>query len=135
MDLKGLKIFAMMQERMGWLAKRQEVVAENIANADTPAYRPKDLKELDFSRHLRPQTPEPTLTLTSARHIAPTRQPETFRPETDRNTYEISPTGNAVVLEEQMMKVAQTQADYRLAANLYQKHVAMLREALGLSGR
>ena len=66
MDLKGLKIFAMMQERMGWLAKRQEVVAENIANADTPAYRPKDLKELDFSRHLRPQTPEPTLTLTSA---------------------------------------------------------------------
>lgn len=135
MDLKGLKIFAMMQERMRWLARRQEVVAQNIANADTPKFRPKDLKELDFARHMRPHTPEPVLRLTNAAHIAAGNRPDPIKAEPDRDTYEISPTGNAVVIEEQMMKVAETQANYRLAANLYQKHLGMLREALGRGGR
>lgn len=134
MELKSLKIFAMMQKRMAWLAQRQEVLAQNIANADTPGFRPSDVKELDFSRFLRPRAPRARLVLTDAHHIPPRRPSEAFDNKTDKETYEVSPTGNAVVLEEQMMKVAETQANYRLATSLYAKHVAMIKEALGRRG-
>jgi flagellar basal-body rod protein FlgB len=45
-----------------------------------------------------------------------------------------SPDGNAVVVEEQMMKVAETQMAYAEAAGLYKKMNAMWRTALGSRG-
>ena len=57
MDLNDLGIFSMMTKRMAWLTKRQRVLAHNIANSDTPGYRPYDLKAQNFSKHLRPQGP------------------------------------------------------------------------------
>ena len=134
LQLKEMKLFKMIEERMSWLSERQRVVANNIANADTPNYRPKDVKELDFKDMLQPHAPKPTMVVTNARHMLPPHQPQEFGTERDRDPYEISPTGNAVVLEEQLMKVAETQANHRLASNLYAKHLAMLREALGRGG-
>ncbi|QNT68118.1 flagellar basal body rod protein FlgB [Defluviicoccus vanus] len=40
-------LFAQMQARLDWLDRRQGVLAQNIANADTPGYRPQDLKAFD----------------------------------------------------------------------------------------
>ena len=45
MDLFQLKLFQRMSERMGWLGARQEVLAQNIANADTPGYRARDIED------------------------------------------------------------------------------------------
>ena len=55
------------------------------------------------------------------------------RPEGD--AYEVSPSGNAVVIEQQMMKVAETATQHELALQLYAKHVGMLRLALGRGTR
>ena len=43
-----LGIFSKLATRMAWLGRRQQVLAQNIANADTPNYKPMDLKPLDF---------------------------------------------------------------------------------------
>lgn len=51
-----------------------------------------------------------------------------------RYSYEVAPAGNGVILEEQMTKASRTTMDYNLMTSLYQKHVAMMRTALG-SGR
>ena len=48
-----------------------------------------------------------------------------------KKTYETAPAGNSVVVEEQMMKLSQTQADYNQMVNLYRKHVDMLKTAIG----
>ena len=50
MSLSSMSIFAMAQSKMSWLGQRQTVLAQNIANADTPSYRAKDLEALDFQK-------------------------------------------------------------------------------------
>jgi flagellar basal-body rod protein FlgB len=45
--------------------------------------------------------------------------------------WEVSPDGNGVVLEQQMTSLAQTQADYQMATELYRKQIGMLKTAIG----
>ncbi len=131
MDLRNLAIFSMATRRMSWLGKRQEVLAQNIANSDTPRYRPQDLKAQEFRKFLRPSIPRTQLATTQANHVLPLRGTPEFRSLKDKETYEVAPSGNAVVIEEQLMKVTETQGDYRLVTNLYQKHLKMIRVAIG----
>ncbi|NQU72144.1 MAG: flagellar basal body rod protein FlgB [Rhodospirillales bacterium] len=135
MDLSDIPIFKMMNKRMGWLTHRQQILAQNIANSDTPHYKPSDLKSQNFSRFLRPSVPRKQMATTSAHHIAPTHKSSNFRAEKSSGTYETSLSGNSVVVEEQLMKVSETQGGYRLATNLYQKHLNMLKSAIGREGR
>ena len=48
-----------------------------------------------------------------------------------KETYEVAPSGNAVIIEEQLLKAGQNVMDYNLMVNVYQKQVSMLRTALG----
>ena len=52
MDLNTLGVFKLLNKKMDWLNQRQEVVAENIANVDTPKYKPSDLKTFTFKSAL-----------------------------------------------------------------------------------
>jgi len=131
MDLGHLKLFSLLGKRMSWLGARQEVLAHNVANADTPGYVPHDLKAQDFGSLLRPSAPQPELRATDADHLEPTRRRPRHPEAKDREVFETTPDGNAVVLEDQLMKVSETQADYRLATNLYSKHIAMIKAAIG----
>jgi len=82
-------------------------------------------------KRLDPIDPERTSPL----HMAGTvfRKPAPFRAEEQRKRYEVAPDGNSVVIEEQMVKVAETQMDYQLVTNLYRKHVDMIKTAIGRS--
>ncbi|MEX2453780.1 MAG: flagellar basal body protein [Rhodospirillaceae bacterium] len=135
MDLTNLKLFQMAAKRMDWLSKRQQVLSQNIANADTPAYGAQDLKELSFRDLMRRRRALPTLEKTSPMHIAATRVQPRFRPDEEKSPYEVSPGGNAVVIEEQLTKVSETQSNHRLASNIYSKHVALLKMAIGNPNR
>ncbi len=135
MDLRNLAIFSMATRRMSWLGKRQEVLAHNIANSDTPGYRPQDLKAQKFRNFLAPSIPRTRLVTTQPNHVLPPRGTPEFRENKDKETYEVAPSGNAVIIEEQLMKVTETQTDYRLATNLYEKHLSMLRVAIGADRR
>ena len=132
MDLSKIPVFGAITKRMYWLHQRQKVLAENIANANTPGYHPRDLKELDFTDVLK-RTSAMKMKATSAAHISPKASSEMdgFRTRTQKSTYESSPDGNAVVLEEQMLKVTENRMDYELMTNLYRKHMSMLRLAMG----
>lgn len=132
MGLNNLPIFAIMTKQMAWLTKRQEVLAQNIANADTPDYRPRDLLPLKFRDMLRPsQQRGLEMKTTSGAHMSQMLRKSAFRDATQKQTYETAPDGNAVVLEEQLMKVTENQGSFRLVTNLYRKHVNMIRIALG----
>tara|TARA_R110000787_G_scaffold103832_1_gene210478 strand:- start:1312 stop:1719 length:408 start_codon:yes stop_codon:yes gene_type:complete len=131
MDLTNLKLFAMTAKRMDWLSKRQVVLSHNIANSDTGKYQPRDLKPLGFRDLLQRRTEQRGLQKTDAMHINATRVPEKYRPDSKKDAYETAPSGNAVIIEEQLSKISETQADHRLATNIYTKHVGMLKTALG----
>lgn len=126
-----LSVLAMAKKRMDWLAERQKVLAQNIANANTPDYRPQDLKPVDFQQALREAQP-PAVTVTHPRHVVPAGLVGAgFDAERIKTPYETAPDGNAVVLEEQMQKVGDNRGAYELAANLLSKHFKMLRTTLG----
>ena len=132
MELDKIALFGLVKKRLAWLAQRQEVLARNIANADTPGYKPRDLKAFDFRRLVSRGVGRVTLDVTNRAHVGggPGRSAD-FAEERTRNPYESAPAGNAVILEEQMMKVGATTMNYRLTAELYKKHLNMIRTALG----
>lgn len=132
MDLGNVPLFALMGRRMSWLTQRQTVLAHNVSNADTPDFKPLDLTKESF-RKMIDGTKSPTVTMrhTSASHIQPVHEPDPFRKGKAKEFYETTLAGNSVVLEEQLMKVSETQGAYNLATNLYRKHVKMLKMAIG----
>lgn len=131
MDLDSIPVFRMMQDKMSWLTQRQRVLAQNIANADTPGYGAEDLKPIDFTRDNGRSAFALTLTTTDEAHFRSLGPDDRFKVEREDKPYEVSPSKNSVVLEEQLVKVAQTAADYNLVTGLYRKHTQMLRIALG----
>lgn len=131
MDLNSLPLFAMMNKRISWLTKRQEILAKNIANADTPGYQPSDLQPQKFRDMLQKTGAGLEMQKTTGGHIEQRRRNIRFRADEQKQTYETAPDGNSVVVEEQLMKVSETQGGYRLATNLYSKHVKMFKIALG----
>lgn len=131
MDFSKINLFSMLKTKMGYLAERQDVLSQNIANVDTPGYRPKDLKELDFDRMVQTESHRLQLRATDPSHQAQKEKPFDFRTMEQRKTYETNPTKNQVVVEEQMMKVAETKLEYDMATNLYRKMSAMFKTAIG----
>lgn len=120
---------------MDWLGQRQSVLAQNIANADTPDYVPKDLKGSEFARKLEArQAAVPPATTHPSHFSGSLSRGAAARSHEQDRTYEVAPSGNAVVLEEQMIKVGETQMNYRMLSNLYKRHMNMMRAALGRGG-
>jgi flagellar basal-body rod protein FlgB len=108
MALTDIPIFSMLRTRLEWAQARQRVLAENVANADTPNFRPTDLAPLKFD---------------SASHGV-------FRTQ-QRGQFDIRASGNGVNLEDQMMKVAANQMDYQAVSALYARSLNMLKTAIG----
>lgn len=131
MDLLNIPVFRMMSERMSWLTQRQQVLAHNVANADTPGFKPSDIQPPDFDRLLRDAGNRMEVRATRTGHMAGTAPQARAGRVEEASSRGSQPSGNAVVLEEEMMKVADTQVQYQVTTNLYRKHVALIRTALG----
>jgi flagellar basal-body rod protein FlgB len=129
--ISDIGLFAAIKNRMHWLQTRQGVLAENVANSDTPGYRARDLAAFEVPRRSAVPTPGQVVPVrTDPAHLVAAGDDPRWRHE-KVPTFEVRPTGNSVVLEEEMMKVAQTHVDYQLATSLYSRSVGMLKTALG----
>lgn len=132
MDAAQPELFGAIKQRLRWLGQRQEVLARNIANADTPGYRPHDLRPFSFSKMLDEPRQAVTMTATDSGHLSGRRREQAdLATRAERAPYETAPAGNAVVLEEQMAKVNETAVSHSLATGLYRKHLSMLNTATG----
>lgn len=133
MSIQNVPLMRAMASKMIYLDKRQGVIAQNMANADTPGYRPQDLTKVDFGKVLEKvvDTNRVSMKTTQPGHMPNPDAIERAKDQKDRITYEVAPAGNAVILEEQMIKANQTQMDYNLMTGLMQKQTAMYRLALG----
>ena len=134
MSITDIPIFSALKSKMSWLQSRQTVLAENVANADTPGYRANDIEKFALPQSASLRRPGPVAPmLTNPMHIAGTFSDDPSWNVDGTDTFEITPTGNSVVVEEEMMKVAETQLDYQMATGLYARGVGLLKTALGRS--
>jgi flagellar basal-body rod protein FlgB len=134
MDIGDIPIFAMLRSRLGYLSERQRVIAENVANADTPGYAPRDLKPFNFQAQVlaASQASPSNMTLTQPGHILPPNARKSLTTAvkpTKTADSEMTIDKNGVVLEEEMMKLTQARMDYDTAVGFYQKSLDILKLA------
>jgi flagellar basal-body rod protein FlgB len=137
MGLTNIPLFAALTEKMKWHQTRQGLLAENVANAETPGYRGRDLKAFGFEEHMRNLTGGGVVmtAVTAPGHIeAGTSMVGGSFVTRTSNSFEITPEGNGVTLEDEMMKVTSNQMDYQMVTSLYTRSVRLLRTALGRQG-
>lgn len=132
MDFSKLTLYKMMHTKMAYLSERQDTLSQNIANIDTPGYKARDLKPLDFKRLAHIHSNRLKMRMTSAIHTTgKPKMPDDFRDEKSRKTYEQTPVENNIVLEEQMAKVAETNMEFQKTTNLYNKTTQLFKTAIG----
>lgn len=118
------------------LGDRQQVIAANIANADTPGFKARTLRAPDFAAMVERGS-------ASARADRPSVQPTermaalgaTRRSASnvvlDRSVMETKGDGNNVTLETQLLALGEVQADHATLASIYRKQLGLIRSALG----
>ena len=109
-------------------AQRQRVIATNVANADTPGYRTRDLPE--FEESLRRSSLE--LRTTRAGHLAAGLSGPPFRAVEAEG--EPSPNGNTVSLEDEMVRSADAKREFDLSLAVMQSGLNLMRTAIGRRG-
>mgnify|MGYP000554283156 FL=1 len=122
-----MSFFSLASQRMEWLSARQKVIAENVANADTPGFKARDVSS--FQEMLSSTAVSSGVAVTTAGHIS-SSGPESAAPgvrvETDGSAWAASIDGNSVVLEQQTIRANEVSESYRLASSLYRKGYELL---------
>ncbi len=126
-------LLQVLSQKMAYLTQRSAVLGENIANANTQGYKPKDL--VDFSTALQQASSSGQggvkVAVTHAGHIGgPGGADGPYKTRTEKDFYEIKPSGNAVILEQQMAQLSQTSTNYAATAGLYKKVAGLLKIAM-----
>lgn len=132
--LSDLPVLSMLRTRMEWSQARQKVLAENVANADTPGFQARDLVAPKFdepNQLARPEVSDVSLRRTEPLHLAGDPNSGSSFKSTVSGNFDVQPTGNGVNLEDQMMKVAGNQMDYQVATALYMRSLNLIKTALG----
>jgi flagellar basal-body rod protein FlgB len=127
MDPSSLPLFDLAQQRLAWTDRRQEVLAQNIANLNTPHWQAKDLKP--FAQALAGVAAS-ALARTDPGHLAGTQDTAAQSLLTPQASAR-EPDGNAVSLDDQLTKVADTATSQAIATTLYKKYMSMFSLALG----
>jgi len=141
MDLSQIPLFAMLRGKLGYLSERQRLISENVANADTPGFAPRDLKPYSFDAQVRAQSGGAALpVVTHPGHLLPKSAgvgpgAASGAKVTRTKDSETTLDGNSVVLEEEMMKMSAARMDYDAAIGFYQKSMTLLRMAARAPGR
>lgn len=133
-------IFDGMSLAMKNMSEKQRVIAENIANSDTPGFKARTVQSPDFSALVSqygesgstPQVTRPRVMLSSKMSSLGAKAPQAGGTVMlDPNTSETKPDGNNVTLEDQLLNLGQVQADYSAMTNLYRKQIGIMKSALG----
>jgi flagellar basal-body rod protein FlgB len=118
----GAGLLAQAERRMAWLERRHEVLARNVANADTPGFRAMDLTPATSGAA--------QLARTHRDHLAARGTDPLVRPSPS----DASPDGNSVALDRELARLAETEIQHGFATGAHRRFSAMLRTALGRAG-
>ncbi|WP_139809920.1 flagellar basal body protein [Sphingomonas azotifigens] len=131
-------IFSAIQMRMQNLSQRQQVIAQNLANSETPGYKSRDVAEPNFGDLLQGAggigIAKPRVELTGSMQRLGAVQPSASSTILDKDVTETKPDGNNVTLEDQLLKMGKVQADFSAMTNIYRKQMVLLKTALGKGG-
>ena len=123
MDILFNKTIEMLSVILDFRSERNKVIASNIANIDTPGYKPKELVFKKQLENLIDNGTEVTMTKTDKRHLS----------EQSSHTFEVIKSEEAVKIDNEMEKLAENNLLYNLTVELMARKFkgldSVLREA------
>lgn len=123
-------ILSLMKDRMSYLGQKSAVLAQNVANANTPGFQAKELAPfVSFAEEMKKASD--TMSVTSTKHIVPASMSGVNASTKKMRSFEVLPSGNTIDLEQQMMEVSKTTVEYQADVSIYQKFMTLFRMALG----
>jgi flagellar basal-body rod protein FlgB len=133
MAINDLPMLSALRTKMQWHQERQRVLAENISNSDTPNFKPRDLVEPKFESNGASAGSMGALAMmrTSTSHIQQAGGTGQTFEQNRKAVFQTRPAGNAVTLEDEMLKVSANQMDYAAVTSLYSKSLHLLKTAIG----
>ncbi len=137
-----MPIFNMMKARMDMLGERQKVLSENVSNVSTPGYTPRDVDMQAFNAALvkgdasfggmKGPSGASAMAMTHPGHIAASASRGSMVAGAHIEKMPDAETtldGNSVVVEDQMMKIAETRMEFETMIGLYSKSLSLMRLA------
>jgi|SRR6056297_3377601 len=124
---ENLDIFRMSSAMAHHAGTRQALIAQNMANADTPGYAARDLEPFQAYLETNHNDFSPRATRSSHLHGASASQP--YDP-TIRNEGETDPNGNSVSIEAEMVKAIEVKRQHNRALAIYKHSLTVLRSAV-----
>ena len=143
MNYNDIPLLSMLKGRLGYLNQRQGVIAENVANSDTPGYTPRDLSPFKMagssSSAALPMAPVvPSVTnpahISLASSSSASEGADAWKAQKAPDS-ETRLDGNQVVLEEEMMKMQDARMNYNAAISFYQQSMNLIQTAIRIPGK
>ena len=125
--LESLSITRMAEALADHAASRLDLIARNVAQADTPGYKAMDLP--DFATVYEDQASGGGMRATRPGHF--TSAMAASEPVPQPAMGEASPDGNTVSIEKEMVKSAEVRQDHEMALAVYRSTQDILRISLG----
>lgn len=136
MDVDSLTVVDFIKKNMRYQAVRERVASENIANATTPGYLPKQVVEPDFKKAMEvSEQAQLPLARTNPKHLtaenitSKNRQENGFQIVTPKPTSPLTIDGNGVVLEDELNQANKASGEYNRMITIYNKYRDMLKNA------
>lgn len=131
MVIKRVDITKNLTYAMQYVAEKQKVIAGNIAQANIPGAKSKTLKPLDFKDLLANKRYNSfNLSITSEYHIRGKDRPDYFTVINNPEANEMTPSGNNIVLADEMKAASDNNIDYTEYSRMYTKFMAMLKSTI-----
>lgn len=122
-------LFDLLTQKMSYLNQKQGVLAENVANADTPNYKQLELQPFSFADAMQ-QANTMGMTVTDPRHIIPAGMAGVNAKTLQSKGTDVTPSGNSVDVEDQMMEISKTAVDYQTMTAIYHKMTGLFKIAI-----
>lgn len=124
--MQPIQLFELASKQAEWLSVRQEVVATNIANANTPKYRAQDISSFDAV--MQQTTGKMGMAKTHPAHFGASDLSETISVVQDdlNNEIGVQESGNTVSLASEMTKTGEIKRQHELNAALVRNFHRMM---------
>lgn len=117
-----IHLFDLAAQQARWLSVSQSVIANNVANANTPGFQAQSVRP--FAEVL--DNTQLQLASTSADHLALSPAEPGTATTADQDAWETTESGNSVSLEQEMIKAGDVRRDFSLNANIVRAFHGML---------
>jgi flagellar basal-body rod protein FlgB len=135
------RVHSLISDALDYRAARQDMIASNIANADTPFYKPRDLRFEDVlatkkADIMHDKSNELALAQTDAKHIPLKREKESYKPTTFfRDGHMARNDGNSVDIDVETTEMSKNSVMFNALIQANKKDSAIFKSVIDASSK